>query len=106
LENNRFQFNKLEEIIEPLLKDYPHLRDSDNLLWLTILNITCNLREKINNSVNPYFTLIDIIKTQYSIKSVARVRAKIQAEGKYLGSKKIQQYRKDTEDEFKNYFKN
>lgn len=103
---NKKQFNKLELIIEPLLRDFEHLRDSDNLLWITVLNITCNFREKINNSKDPYLTFIDIIKTQYSIKSVARIRAKFQSEGKYIGTKKIQQYRETIEDEFKNYFSN
>lgn len=83
----------VKDIVEYLLAKYPETRDDDTLLQIGVLNIKCNLRNRIGDIAYQKLKKI-LIQEAPKLESIRRIRAKFQQEGLYQGT-----FRKEKLDE-------
>lgn len=81
--------HSVKERVEALLKANKPLRDDDKKLWLAYLISYHDLKNRLNNSDDPYETLCDVlIEDVPAIESIRRCRQVLQENGLYLGDKR------------------
>lgn len=76
--------------VEHLLKNYNALRDNDMQLWLSYLVMFHGMKERINDSCNPYEEFCDIVldKEVPTMESIRRSRQAFQEKSLYVGTKR------------------
>lgn len=76
--------------VEHLLLNYPALRDCDIQLWLGYLVMFHGMKDRLNESSDPYEEFCDIVldKDVPAIETIRRSRQLFQQNGLYLGDRK------------------
>ena len=76
--------------VEHLLLNYPALRDCDIQLWLGYLVMFHGMKDRLNESSDPYEEFCDIVldKDVPAIETIRRSRQQFQQNGLYLGDRK------------------
>ena len=76
---SNINFKKTKEKVKYILDNYPNTRDSDKLLYVTVLEFfhgSVNLRDMLDPSVPGFET-------------VSRIRRKFQEQGQFLGTNQV-----------------
>lgn len=81
---------KIRGKVSMVLSKFPQTRDSDKLLWLGFMAMFHDLPRQVNtpSMSDPYTTFKTILMDENTptFESITRVRRKLQAEGKFLGT--------------------
>lgn len=78
---------RIDQAVERVLKNYPATRDSDRLLILSVWWLQ-------DNSFADRDNFIEFFKHKaYMPESITRARRKLQEDGKYLATKKVEEER-------------
>ena len=84
---------KVKPLVRFILRNYPKARDNDELLYCIYLERYTNLKTQIGSKHFKIFK--DAMTRDKPFESLSRMRRKIQANGEFVGNRRIS--RKDAE---------